>query len=59
MNIVRRLFVSCASAECRSYREELRRHLTTSITETKVQEDFTNGPATLLEKAAQASLHAP
>ena len=50
MTIQRRCFISCASAEFRTYREELRRYLTSSIAEVKVQEDFTNGPATLLEK---------
>jgi hypothetical protein len=50
MTILRRYFISCASAEFRAYREELRRHLTSSNAEAKVQEDFTNGPATLLEK---------
>jgi hypothetical protein len=50
MNFVRRYFISCASAEFRSYRDALRQHLTTGTADTKVQEDFTNGPRTLLEK---------
>jgi hypothetical protein len=50
MTILRRYFISCASAEFRTYREELRRHLTTTTAEAKIQEDFANGPATLLEK---------
>lgn len=50
MNIARRYFISCASVEFRSYREELRRHLTNAAAEAKVQEDFTAGAATLLEK---------
>jgi len=63
MTISRRYFISCASAEFRSYREELRGYLAGPDTEAKVQEDFTTGPATLIEKlddyisGASAVLH--
>jgi len=45
-----RIFISCASSEFKSYREDLRKHLTASSLEVKIQEDFVSGPATLLEK---------
>lgn len=46
----RQFFISCVSTEFRTYRGELRNHLTTATREVKVQEDFAVGPATLLEK---------
>ncbi len=63
MSTVNRFFISCASAEFRSYRDKLRRLLTRRFAEVKIQEDFTLGPATLLEKlddyvgGASAVLH--
>lgn len=48
-----RVFISCVSEEFRSYREQLRRALTTSDREIKIQEDFTDGGGSLLEKLDQ------
>jgi len=58
-----RVFISCVSSEFRGYREQLRSCLTARGREIKVQEDFTDGGATLLEKlddyimACQAVIH--
>lgn len=48
--ILRRFFISCVTREFGCYREPLRKELTGAIEEAKVQEDFANGPGTLLEK---------
>jgi AAA ATPase domain/Domain of unknown function (DUF4062) len=50
MNSAFRVFISCVSKEFRSYRKNLRDTLTTSGREIKIQEDFHDGPGTLLEK---------
>jgi hypothetical protein len=44
------VFISCVSAEFRSYRNALRTTLTNSIHEIKVQEDFSGSGGLLLEK---------
>ena len=46
----RRYFISCVSAEFRAYRLDLKGHLTSNRVEVKIQEDFSAGSATLLEK---------
>lgn len=45
-----RVFISCVSAEFKSYRETLRKELTNFWREVKVQEDFIVGGGSLLEK---------
>jgi hypothetical protein len=45
-----RIFISCVSKEFRSYRDALRQLVTTAGLDAKVQEDFTDGGGTLLEK---------
>ena len=45
-----RVFISCVSREFGSYREDLRKALTSAGREIKIQEDFVDGPGTLLEK---------
>lgn len=45
-----RIFISCVSTEFRTYRTDLRAALTSSGREIKIQEDFQDGPGTLLEK---------
>lgn len=45
-----RIFVSCVSKEFGGYRDALRRHLASADADVKVQEDFVDGPGTLLEK---------
>jgi hypothetical protein len=46
----RRFFISCATTEFCSYRNELRQYLTTATRDVKVQEEFVVGGGTLLEK---------
>ena len=45
-----RVFISCVSAEFKNYRESLRKNITNNWREVKVQEDFTVGGGSLLEK---------
>lgn len=46
----RTYFISCVSNEFRSYRDDLRRELTASGCDIRIQEDFKVGGDTLLEK---------
>jgi len=50
MTLAIRIFVSCVSAEFRTYRTSLQGALTSSGREIKIQENFQDGPGTLLEK---------
>ena len=45
-----RLFISCVTREFGSYRADLRDLLTSAECEVRIQDDFDNGPGTLLEK---------
>ncbi|HET8774684.1 MAG TPA: ATP-binding protein [Thermoanaerobaculia bacterium] len=53
MPLANRFFISCVSAEFRTYRSELHKHLTSATQEVKIQEDFAPGGYTLLEKLNQ------